>query len=282
MRRGGTTVEWRRVKNIIIVILLLVNGFLLVLVGTRRSQARQYEESALERTIQVLAQDGIELSPQSISGQTGRQAGTLERSVDLEGQAASALLGETVEGSNRGGGLYIYSTGRGQISFRTGGELSADLADHPYWETDDPEAHAAGLMDGLKIESELVSSEISDGSGRVVYRQLLDGAPLFSCQLIFTYEEGRLTDLEGDLLTVEKVVTESSEVLTLPTVLMRFLDAVLNSGDVCSAILVVEPGYLTVQSFSDTTRLRPVWYISTNTADYYVDGITGEVTRVTE
>lgn len=274
--------EWRRVKNIIIVILLLVNGFLLVLVGTRRSQARQYEESALERTIQVLAQDGIELSPQSISGQTGRQAGTLERSVDLEGQAASALLGETVEGSNRGGGLYIYSTGRGQISFRTGGELSADLADHPCWETDDPEAHAAGLMDGLKIESELVSSEISDGSGRVVYRQLLDGAPLFSCQLIFTYEEGRLTDLEGDLLTVEKVVTESSVVLTLPTVLMRFLDAVLNSGDVCSAILVVEPGYLTVQSFSDTTRLRPVWYISTNTADYYVDGITGEVTRVTE
>lgn len=194
----------------------------------------------------------------------------------------SALLGETAEGENRGGGLYIYSTDRGEISVRAGGELSAVLADHPTWYTQDPEAHAAALMSGLELESELVSSQVSEGSGRVIYRQLLNGAPLFSCQIVFTYENGRLTNLSGSLLAVEGISAESGEVLSLPTVLMRFLDDVLASGDVCSAIVSVEPGYLAVQSFSGTIRLNSVWYISTNTADYYVDGVSGELTRVAE
>lgn len=274
--------EWHRIKSIIIVILLLINGFLLVLVGVRRSETLRYEQSALERTIQVLEKNGIQASAQQLSGNAGQQPGSTERSVSAEGRMVSALLGETAEGENRGGGLYIYSTDRGEISVRAGGELSAVLADHPTWYTQDPEAHAAALMSGLELESELVSSQVSEGSGRVIYRQLLNGAPLFSCQIVFTYENGRLTNLSGSLLAVEGISAESGEVLSLPTVLMRFLDDVLASGDVCSAIVSVEPGYLAVQSFSGTIRLNSVWYISTNTADYYVDGVSGELTRVAE
>jgi len=63
---------------------------------------------------------------------------------------------------------------------------------------------------------------------------------------------------------------------------MGFLDEVLTSGDVCSVIVSVEAGYLLNQSFSNTVRLQPIWYISTNTADYYADGVTGKLTRVTQ
>ena len=61
---------------------------------------------------------------------------------------------------------------------------------------------------------------------------------------------------------------------------MHFLHGVLASGDVCSAILAVEPGYLQSQSFTGAISLQPVWFISTNTTDYYVNGVTGAVSRV--
>lgn len=274
--------EWHRVKNIIIVILLLINGFLLVLVGTRRSEALRYEQSALEGAILVLEENGISLSEDVIAGRTGRNPGTMERSVALEGLAASALLGESVEGTNRGGGLYIYTTDAGQISFRSGGELSSVLNDDPRWYTDDPESHAAGLAADLGADLRLVSSQISEGSGQVIYQQMMDGASLFSCGVAFLYENGRLTGVEGALLAAEEPALESGEVLSLPTVLMHMLDEILTSGNVSSAILTVEPGWRPEQSFSDAMRLNPVWYISTNTADYYVDGLTGEVSRAAE
>ena len=43
--------EWRKVKNIIILVLLLVNGFLLVLVGARQGEVRRYEQSAVDQAI---------------------------------------------------------------------------------------------------------------------------------------------------------------------------------------------------------------------------------------
>ncbi len=271
--------EWHRVKTVIIMILLVLNGFLLVLVGTRRTESLRYEQSALDGTIQVLSEYGIELSSDVITTREGCQVGMTERSVAAEANIASILLGEVVEGENRGGGLYTYSTQLGELNFRTGGELSAQLADVPDWQTDDPERHSDALMGTLKIEYRHIRSEISDGSGEVLYVQLLDGAPLFSCQMVFTYESGKLVSMSGTLLATGEPQMESSDVLSLPTVLMRFLDDVLTSGDVCSAILKVEPGYLISQSFTSTIKLSPTWYISTNTADYYVDGVTGELTR---
>lgn len=275
-------VEWRRVKNIMIIILLLINGFLLVLVGSRRSESQRYERSALNGSIQVLAYNGIELRESAISARGGQAGGTTERDLRMENKIASILLGEEVEGTDRGGGLVTYATGRGQISIRAGGELTSRLEDQPYWYTSDPENHAASLMERLGVESRLAEAELLDGSGTVVYQQMLDGVPLFSCRLCFVYEGGRLAQLSGNLLAVDSFHEEDVELLSLPTVLMRFLDDVLSSGDVCSAILAVEPGYRMTQSFTNTIRLQPVWYISTNTADYYVDGITGELSRVNE
>ena len=274
--------EWHRIKTIIIAILLVINGFLLVLVGARRSEALRYEQSALDGSIQVLARNGISLDPQVISGSAGQQAASTERSLPLEQALAATLLGEPVEGVDRGGGLYTYATDLGQISIRSGGELTVYLADLPHWYTADPEAHAAELMGSVDIEHQRITYDVLGGTGRITYRQLLDGVPMFSGQITFVYEEGRLAEMFGNLLLAEKITVENSSVLSLPTVLMGFLDDVLTSGDVCSAILEVEPGYLMTQSFASNIRLRPVWYISTNTADYYVDGISGELTRITE
>ena len=273
--------EWHRAKNVIIVILLLINGLLLVLVGARRGEARRYEQSALEGAIQVLAENGISMEESAVKGRTGLSAGELERSIELEQAAASALLGESVEGANRGGGLYIYTGEGGQISFRSGGDLSTALKDHSRWAAEDPVSHAYSLLAELGLEGYVVSEHISDGSGTVICQQTMDGVPLFSCRLTFSYESRKLTGISGTVFVSEVPEGESGSI-TLSTALMHVLEEVLTSGTVCSEILSVEPGWLPEQSFNDRVNLVPVWYVSTNTADYYVDGITGKVSRAAE
>ena len=59
--------EWPKLKNIIILILLLVNGFLLVLVVGREFQVNRYERSALTQAGQVLAQNGITVEDDLLS-----------------------------------------------------------------------------------------------------------------------------------------------------------------------------------------------------------------------
>ena len=274
--------EWHRMKTIIIVILLVINGFLLVLVGTRRSESLRYEQSALEHAARVLETHGIDVEEKAVVSTAMQSPCASERSSVREEDVAAALLGQAVESSDLGGGLYSYTADSGTVSFRTGGEIATVLTDDPMWYTTDPVGHSSSLMSAMKVDFSLSEAQMTNGTGEVTYQQMLKKTPLFSCRVTFYYESGRLTGLSGRLLAVEKIVEEEGETLALPTILMGFLDEVLSSGDVCSSVLTVEPGYLLAQSFANTVRLQPVWYISTNTADYYVDGITGELTRVVQ
>lgn len=272
--------EGRKVKNIVILLLLLVNGFLLVLVSSRQGEERRYEQSALTQAIQVLAQNNIVVSEEAVDDAGGLSPQTVERSADGEAALVQALLGETVTGENRGGGLYLYTGSRGEVSFRAGGELSAVFQDDSRWYTDDPESRAAQLLRDMELEAELLSVEEKGSSVVLVFRQLWKGAPVFSDQLTFLYSGGRLQSLAGAVVVGSQSAVEPGNVLTRPTALLRFLDDVLQSRDVCTAVVSMKAGYRTAQDLTGTTRLVPYWLISTDTAEYYMDAATGDLTRI--
>lgn len=274
--------EWRKVKNIIILVLLLLNGFLLVLVGTRREEALRYDQRALLQAAQVLEENGIQVDLSALTSASNLPPLSLERDAAQEARMMSAVLGETVEGDDRGGGLYLYRGQYGEVSVRLGGELSAVLEDDPFWQTDSPEDHAAGLLRQMGVDGELLRSVRQGGENSVVFRQLWNETPLFSCQITFTYQSGRLRTIQGNLLTSGATAEESENRLTLPTALLRFLEHVLESGDVCSSIQSMQAGYRAAQSFSSTTRLTPVWLISSDTASYYLDASTGALNRISD
>ena len=274
--------EWRRLKNIIILILMLLNGFLLVLVWIQRSEAVKYERSALEYTVEVLAGRGIEVNPDGLSPASDLLALSMERDLEAEQKLVRALLNEAVELDNRGGGLYLFQGALGEVSFRAGGELSAVLADSPVWDAADPEDHAAALLKKMEVSARLLDVETQGAWTAVRFQQLWNKVPVFSCEAEFVYENGRLRTIQGMLLTAGQGVEEAEEVLSLPTALMRFLDGVTATGDVCSAIQSVEAGYrVAFQPLSGGVRLTAVWLVSSNTADYYLDGATGALTRLT-
>ena len=276
--------EWSKVKNIIILLLLLVNGFLLVLVGMRREETENYQASALAQAVEVLERSGIQVFQEGLEDAIDMSPLSVERNLEREGALAGALLGETVEPKNQGGGLYAYRGNRGEVSIRAGGAISGRMNGEEDWYSQDPQNHAAGLLEEMGVEAEVLESSLDGGTGTVSFRQLWQGAPLFSCQVAFTYEEGSLTGMEGVLLMADPAgaAAGQGETITLPTALLRFLDGILGSGDVCSQILAMEPGYLAEQSFSGSVSLSPVWRVRSNTAHYYLDAVTGELTRAEE
>lgn len=274
--------EWSKIKNIILLVLLVVNGFLLALAAARWGGERRAEQTALAQAVQVLEQSGIAVSESAVDDASGLTARTLERDTEVEAALAAALLDEEVSGSNLGGGVYQYAGARGAVTLRAGGELSAELGEDARWETDDPEAHAARLLKDMGLEGKLVETERDGETVSLTFRQLWDGAPVFSCRLTFTYSGGRLTGLSGTAALGSRTAAEQGELLTRATALLRFLDSVLDSKDVCSTILSMEAGYRTAQDFAGAVKLTPVWLISSNTADYYLDAATGAVTRVSD
>lgn len=273
--------EWNKLKNIIIFILLMVNGFLLVLVGARWEEAASYERTALEQTVRVLEKSGIQVDPDAVTPADGLAPLTVERDLEREAGLAQALLGEKVEGSNRGGGLYLYRGELGEVSLRAGGELSAEFKENSRWETDRPGSHAAALLNRLGVDGKQTALTVEGETTAVSFTQIWNGSPVFSCGVEFIYQAGQLKTLSGTLVLAESGTVEPGQALTLPTALMRFSEAVGATGDVCSAIVSMEAGYRgTAQSLSGGSRLAPVWLVTTNTASYYLDCIAGTLSRL--
>ena len=109
------------------------------------------------------------------------------------------------------------------------------------------------------------------------YCQMWEGAPVFSCQVSLTWSGSVLTQVEGSRLSGESAAGSSSTLLSTLTVLMRFLAGVSQNGYICSQIRSMEDGYLASGS-TRSVQLTPVWRISTDTGDYFVDAVTGTVT----
>lgn len=276
--------EWSKIKNIIIFILLLVNGFLLLLVGGQQSRVRHYERSALTRAAQVLEQNGISVSNEALdqAAAAALPSMTSSRDLDSETRIAQALLGEDAVRSDQGSGLFVHSSERGTAIFRASGDVNVTLSDGVST-GDDPAEHARSLLKSIGLEGELIrQSPQVNGVTTLTFRQLLDGVPLYSCLLTFEYSSTQLRSISGTLFTSASLVSEeeAASPLSVSTALIRFLEGIRDSRDVCSAITGLRPGYQSSQSFGSTVYLTPVWLVSTNITDYYLDGVTGELRRV--
>lgn len=274
--------EWPKVKNIIIIILLLVNGFLLVLVGGQKWKVRNYERSALTRAVQLLEQNGITVSDKAESQAAEGVPSVMTASRDLtwESAIAAALLGEDVVCTDQSGGLYVYSGGGGTAIFRANGDFNAILSDTLEGVADEEiRDHSERLLKEMKVEGELAAEETGGNERSLCYRQLLDGIPLYNCEIIFEYSGGKFLAVRGTLLTCgEPVISEEEEIINISTALIRFLEGVLERQDLCSEITSIRPGYSFAQSFGSGVYLTPVWLVSTDVSDYYLNGVTGELT----
>lgn len=274
--------EWPKVKNIIIVILLFVNGFLLILVGGQFLRERYSRHAALTNAALILEQNGISTSEEALAqiSSTALLSMTAERDLDAERSLAEQLLGPDTVCTDQSGGLYVYSSSAGTVIFRANGECTVTFETPPV--TNLPcSDHALDFLRRLGLSGELLSCREASDQTTVVLHQLLGDIPLYSCRVEFVYTDCALTSIQGTfLLTAEPPSPlENEPALDATTALIRFLSAVLESGDLCSSVTAIRPGYLLIPSFGSSSYLHPVWLVTTNVSQYYLDGITGELSR---
>ena len=75
---------------------------------------------------------------------------------------------------------------------------------------------------------------------------------------------------------------DGTAVLDIPTVVMRFLSILKDSGYVCSEIRDISHCYkMDVAATGDGT-LTPLWHFSTDIGDFYINGVTGKQETVTQ
>lgn len=262
-----------RLKNCIILILVLMDLFLLFSLLSREGSRHTAQHTAAEQMASLFAADGITLDPDSISDQTPPTGLTLSRSDEWERQAAAALLGNQLSRSDQGGGIYTYSSTRGAAMFRsTGGfDAAGTLASNgvsfcrDFCETfgyQEPEF----LLDGTN-------------SGTVTVTRLYDDYPVFNGSITFSITEGVLTGVSGTLLpdTYEETISDVHP-LSASAALTAFQKLRRETQAVVSSVSDVYLCYELQSTASVPMALIPSWCIVTDTALYYVNCITGTVT----
>ena len=263
--------ESRRLKNIIILILALLNVCLLASLALRVSAEHASRRQAREQLVSLFAAAGVSLDEKLISDETPPPSLTLIRDEAEERSLAAYLLGGTPVCTDQGGGIFGYTEESGAAQFRSNGSFDA-VCDRPL---EDPENFFHEFCKTYGYEE--LSSSLENGSGTVTVIQFYQDYPVIDCTVTFTVESGVLKRAIGTHLPDSGATPVEEEApLSALSALAAFLNTI-REGAVGTAVTDL---YLCYELQSTTTALMtlaPAWCITTDTASYYVNCATGSV-----
>lgn len=273
--------EGGRIKNIVIVILLLLNGFLLVLVGGRWAEDSNSHEAARSSAIEIIRAGGIQLDEETVPQSKCLPTLQAQRNLSQETELAAALLGGAVSVEALGGEVYRCHNENGWIQFHSTGEFMAELERGVFLGTEDAVRHAGSLLAKLGFESRELENTVEQGTGRVTLGQVQDGAPVLNCQVSLHYRDGALVSItQGRRVPGQAVRADGEETMSLSTALMRMYNGLRELGDIYTRIESITPAYTMSVSLSGPALLEPVWYIKTDTGTYQMDLRAGQISRL--
>lgn len=268
----------RRIKNLILLILALAVCFLLLAVVPGKLSA-QREESALHRGLtELLASYGVSIDPALLT--PGETLYAIELGKADASAAAEALLGEAAEADSSSTRYEIlYSADSGSVSFSRSGalhaELSAAVGGRSYEQ--DMQRRLRGM--GYTVWQTQPAVRQADGVYALGVEQALLGMPVFGGTLTFTYQDGALRAADGVFYPESGSIARVSEeaCISCADALTQILASRDALGWVGSQIIGMQQGYLHSETATSALRFTPVWRVETDTAVFYVNGITREV-----
>lgn len=273
--------EWPKLKNIIIVMLACVNLFLLVLVCYRQWESGQIGRQARENAVAILRDTrGILLEEAVLPEEMSLLPMSVEQDQELERTQAAALLGGLYDTSQD---AMRYEGAKGTAQFYADGEFSAEFSPGAYpLDGAAPGAFAVELLAEIGFEAEVV--ETDEANGLVTVRQLWNGAPVFDCTAVLSFQEGELREIRKNVshrLTGTPQPVASGEVKDLVTMLLTFVDYANQNSPVFNRITGFTAGYA-LDTQAEPVQMIPTWYVTTDQVglSYYWNAVTGEIRAV--
>ena len=255
--------NWKKVRGWLLLLLICADLFLAGNIARQVIQMRTVEHTALEDAAAVAQKRGIQLDPETVFAMPRRQTAYFaERNSAQERTIAQTLLG-SVTAEEPGGGVCIYQTELGQISFRRGGAIEWTLRKEPEQEN----------LRAFLEETGLPVSGAREQSGEEdLLVQSFRGRPIYNCCLSCTKQNGNL-QLRGRWLLGEGQ-PQKQEIRSRAQMLMALCD-VMERLALCR-VDALEDGYYLQSEDLDTIRLEPVWAAETEGGTVLVSCLTGE------
>jgi len=271
-------VEHSKIKNIIIIILLIVNIFFLALFLIGRIETGKLEKKTKEDAIRILESYGISLDMAVIPAYYDLGSYETLRDTDSERLIAESVLGKC-EMDDLGGNIYQYNSSLGKAVFRGNGEFSIEIeAGAPV--SDTSAAALGAYLNKLNIPVDLNSTEEEyiDGSlSSTRFTVVFDGVRIFNCRITMSFSGGNLMSISGRRLTSAPSASRSEPMIGVYTAIISFLQGVRETNLICNEITDISSGYTLSASVSGSGGLTPYWCVSTDVGKYYVNGLTGDM-----
>ena len=270
--------EWSKLKNIILILLLCVNAFLLVLAGIQESRSARYEEETRQAAVDVLEQNGIAFGLERLPEDMDLAPLTVTRDRESEAEVARALLGE-VERQEENEVRHLYAGAGGTAEFSLNGAFSVSLQPGTWVKEHERSLEDASraCLERIGCQGQLEEQSAEGGRTALTFRQLWVGAPVFSCRITLVWEGDQLLRVEGDRLAGSAASSGAGDPLSAAAVLVRFVGGINEGGYVCGRVDAMTPGYL-LSGAARPVDLTPVWRIDTDSGSYYVDAYAGTLT----
>lgn len=248
--------EWKKVRNWLILLLLTADLILAGNIGWQVLQMRRSEWTAVEDAMAVAARAGVTFPAEALRALPERpKAYQLRRDNSREAQTAQALLGAE-RASEPGGGVSIYQSDRGQLSFRRGGAVELSVV----WQQDSIDgSQCLELLEEAGFPME--QARLFEAAGQQSLLQQYGGRTVFNCRLQWSLQGGYLQVrgrwlMNGDAGAETETQPMSRAQLTLS------LCALLQERGL-RGIRSLEMGYYLQSEDPQTAVLVPVWAAET-------------------
>ena len=234
--------------------------------------ARRTQQQEL---VSLFAADGMTLDPALIPTDTAVSTYALTRDEAAERKAAAFLLGDNLERTTQGGGIYTYTSQQGAAAFRDTGSFDAAGS----LSQENAEAFCRDFCKAFSYDTPIFTLD-ETGSGTATAVRLWNGTPVFNAAVTFTIDQGRVLSASGALLPETGAETSSGQKpLSAFAALTAFQQMRHESSSVVSSITEVSLCYELQSTTAAPMALVPSWRIVTDTATFYVNCISGTVRR---
>ncbi|MBP1757949.1 MAG: hypothetical protein H6Q61_198 [Firmicutes bacterium] len=266
--------EWSKLKNVIILLLLALNLFFLVLVGGQTYELSRAQTRMKEETLTLLEKQGILVEEDMVPWDETYESIALSRERDREEERrlAEEILGGVT--SQQLGSTTQYHGSLGTVQFYQSGQFSIQLDSGKVPLEGEAERHAVDYLKGVGIPAEVKAVSREEGTVTVELWQLWQGKPMFTCQIKMIYQDNALTKVQGLRLSGEEPMAGTAVGgLATETLLIRLMGA-LRDADAKGSwdIQRILPGYLhrTTGVSAQRVTLIPVWWMETVQGDCLV------------
>ena len=268
--------QWSKLKNIILLILVITNLFLFYFVARDVLERYRFERDARTNAISFLAEKGIRVTEEQVPQRIELRPQTVERDLSGENALASALLGEGVRVEHKGSEIYRCQNSSGWIQFHNDGSFSAQFEPGMFPVGAERKTNGAEWLRRIKFEGEV----LNETEDTLTVRQLWEGSPLFGQQVTLVFEGDSMIAMTGGRRLMGTPKADSTQTpVTAATALIDVFRGLNELGDVCSEIRSIREGYAAAASLSGSMTLTPVWHITTDTGTYQLNTLTGALSR---